>query len=178
MGGLAALADHLADDNHLGVLVRRSGLQVRLADTVPATTVPETDLPSLFRHELRWARTIKALVPVQFLLSSIQYPLVWVLLALLASDCAVWTVGLLGIAWAVRAAGIWYMDHVLARLPSCVHAGLASRAAIWLLPLRDILSLIVMIASCFGNNVEWRGHWIPARRTPATPSFGPGTESI
>src|SRR5208337_4082762 len=35
IGGLPALANHLADDFFLGVLVRGRGLQVRLADTVP-----------------------------------------------------------------------------------------------------------------------------------------------
>ena len=43
-----ALANHLADDSVLGRLVREQGLQVALADTVPATTVPETTLTALF----------------------------------------------------------------------------------------------------------------------------------
>ena len=64
IGGFAALVNHLADDNVLGRLVQRLGLTVALADTVPATTVPETTLRALWRHELRWARTIRALVPV------------------------------------------------------------------------------------------------------------------
>ena len=59
IGGFAALVDHLADDNVLGRLVQRLGLTVALADTVPATTVPETTLRALWRHELRWARTIR-----------------------------------------------------------------------------------------------------------------------
>ncbi|MBN9492264.1 bacteriohopanetetrol glucosamine biosynthesis glycosyltransferase HpnI, partial [bacterium] len=41
IGGLQALADHLADDNVLGRLVARLGFRVALADTVVATTVPE-----------------------------------------------------------------------------------------------------------------------------------------
>ncbi len=77
IGGFAALADHLADDNVLGRLVQGLGLAVGLADTVPATTVPETTFAALWRHELRWARTIRALVPVQFAASALQYPLAW-----------------------------------------------------------------------------------------------------
>ncbi len=74
IGGFAALVNHLADDNVLGRLVQRLGLTVHLADTVPATTVGEATLGALWRHELRWARTIRALVPAQFAASALQYP--------------------------------------------------------------------------------------------------------
>ena len=56
---------------------------VALADTIPATTVAETTLGALWRHELRWARTIRALVPVPFAASVLQYPLAWAALAVL-----------------------------------------------------------------------------------------------
>ena len=77
IGGFAALVDHLADDNVLGRLVQGLGLGVALAETIPATTVPETTLLALWRHELRWARTIRALAPAAFAASVLQYPLVW-----------------------------------------------------------------------------------------------------
>jgi ceramide glucosyltransferase len=76
IGGLEALADHLADDNVLGRLVQAQGLKVVLADTVPATTVPEATFGALWRHELRWARTIRALAPGPFAASVLQYPTV------------------------------------------------------------------------------------------------------
>ena len=85
IGGFAALVNHLADDNVLGRLVQRLGLTVGLADTVPATTVGEATFRALWRHELRWARTIRALVPAQFAASALQYPLVWALLAALVT---------------------------------------------------------------------------------------------
>ena len=88
IGGLQALADHLADDQVLGRLVAALGLGVRLAVTVPATTVPETRLRDLLRHELRWARTIRALEPAAFAASVLQYPLFWAMLAIaLAPRC-------------------------------------------------------------------------------------------
>ena len=93
IGGFAALVNHLADDNVLGRLVQGLGLRVALADTVPATTVPETTLGALWRHELRWARTIRALVPVQFAASVLQYPLVWAVLAVLLAGGAPWSLG-------------------------------------------------------------------------------------
>jgi hypothetical protein len=38
-----------------------------------------------------------------------------------------------------------------------VQSGLATPAPLWLLPLRDLLSLAVVAASYLGDEVEWRG---------------------
>ncbi|MGH7044485.1 MAG: bacteriohopanetetrol glucosamine biosynthesis glycosyltransferase HpnI, partial [Acetobacteraceae bacterium] len=81
IGGLAALVDHLADDNVLGQRVRALGLDVALADTVVLTTVAEATPGALWRHELRWARTVRALAPAAFAASALQYPIAWALAA-------------------------------------------------------------------------------------------------
>ena len=93
IGGLFALVDHLADDNVLGRRITALSLRVALADTVPLTTVPEARLAALFRHELRWARTIRALEPLGFAASSVQYPLAWALLTIPLSGGAGWSCG-------------------------------------------------------------------------------------
>jgi ceramide glucosyltransferase len=160
---LAALADHIADDYVLGALVRRQGLAVRLADTVPATTVPEATLAELFRHELRWARTIRTLVPVQFVLSALQYPLFWAALAVVLEGAAFWALGLFLAAWAVRAAVARGIDRVL----GLVKSGLATPTPVWLLPLRDLMSVFVILASHGSDRVEWRGQVLHAASPPA-----------
>ena len=153
IGGFAALVNHLADDNVLGRLVQRLGLRVCLADTVPATTVGEATLRALWRHELRWARTIRALVPTQFAASALQYPLAWALLAVLLTGFAPWSLAWFAAAWAARAATVRATDRALE---------LANRAPLWLLPLRELMSVAVMIASYAGRRVDWRGHELEA----------------
>ena len=153
VGGFAALVHHLADDNVLGRLVQRLGLTVHLADTVPATTVGEATLGALWRHELRWARTIRALVPAQFAASALQYPLAWALLAVLLAGFAPWALAWFALAWVARAATVRATDRALA---------LANRAPLWLLPLRELMSVAVMIASYAGRRVDWRGHELEA----------------
>ena len=153
IGGFTALVDHLADDNVLGRLVLRLGLTVALADTVPATTVPEITLRDLWRHELRWARTIRALVPAQFAASVLQYPLVWAALAVLLGGGASWALAWFVFAWVIRAVAARGLDRMLA---------LANRSPLWLLPLRELMSVVVMAASYAGRRVEWRGHTLEA----------------
>jgi ceramide glucosyltransferase len=153
IGGFEALVHHLADDNILGQLVRAQGLRVRLAGSICATTVPEATLGALFQHELRWARTIRRLVPVQFAASTLQYPLAWAVVALLLSGAAPWAVLGLLLAWLVRALVAKGIDRRL----GLVEKGLAAPAPVWLLPFREVLSLLVIGASYLGDRVEWRG---------------------
>ncbi len=149
IGGLRAMVGHLADDNVLGRLVRETGLGVGLANAVPATTVPETTFRALWKHELRWARTIRALEPVGFILSALQYPLFWAELAVVLSAGAPLFLAMLALTWAVRGVATHGIDRAL---------GLAIRTPLWLLPLRDPLFMAVMVVSFLGGRVEWRGH--------------------
>ncbi|MBS0562226.1 MAG: bacteriohopanetetrol glucosamine biosynthesis glycosyltransferase HpnI [Proteobacteria bacterium] len=171
IGGLEALADHLADDNALGRLVAGLGLQVGLAATVPLTTVPETSLGPLLRHELRWARTIRALAPVPFAASVLQYPIFWALAAVALSGGAAWAAGLFAAAWAVRAALARWIDRSLAPLlrPASARV-LAFAAPVWLLPLRDLMSVLVLAGGFAGSRVVWRGHEMTADGPVSVPA--------
>jgi len=158
VGGLEALADHLADDNVLGQLVRAQGCSVALARAVPATTVAEATLGALFRHELRWARTIRALEPAGFAASILQQKLVWALLALLVAPGPV-TVALFGGVWVGGALAAREIDRALGG-----GSGLAITTPVWLLPARELMSALVWIVAHLGDRVEWRGQAL--RATP------------
>lgn len=162
-GGFAALANDLADDAVLGRLVRAQGLAVRLAPTVPATTVPETQLSALFQHELRWARTIQSVAPVGFALSSLQHPLFWSTLCMALAGGEEWSVALFVASWLARGLAAAGVDRLLKRGPV---------APIWLLPLRDILSATVILASYCSDSVHWRGQRLSASRPTLAPGEG------
>jgi len=166
VGGLHALADHLADDAVLGRLVKARGLSVGLARTVPATTVAEAHLPALFEHELRWARTIQSLEAVGFVMSAVQYPLFWAALAVGLAGGAAWAWIAFGLVWLVRGAAGYGIDRAL---------GLPSSAGLWCLPFRDLMSVAVMLASYRTDQVAWRGQVLRATRPGlAAPRVTPG----
>ena len=150
IGGLGVLVDHLADDNLLGQYVCGLGLRVALADVVPATAVADHAPVALWQHELRWTRTIRGLEPAFLVTSTLQFPLFWAALACLLSLMAPWSILMFAWAWAVRAAGATWIDHAL-RLDT------TTRCRLTLLPLRDILSVVEIIASFLSGNVVWRG---------------------
>jgi len=154
-GGLAALAEHIADDNVLGQRVAALGLAVDIADTVPVATVPETSFSASWHHEMRWARTIRALVPVRFGISALQYPFFWALLACIFSRGALPYLVLLGLAWTVRTAAARGIDQALKS--KLTQLGYAPAAPAWLMPLRDILSVVEIVVSYSSDQVVWRG---------------------
>lgn len=178
IGGLQALVDHLADDNVLGRRIAALGLRVALAGTVPLTTVPEMRLGALFQHELRWARTIRTLEPVGFAASALQFGLVWALLTVVLAGGAMWSIGLFLIAWVLRAVAAVWVDAALAPLWSDERgvndeAALAFSCPVWLLPLRDVLSVAVMLASYGGRQVIWRGYGLQADTPPSSVTLRP-----
>jgi ceramide glucosyltransferase len=178
VGGFQALADHLADDNILGRRIAALGLRVALAQTLPLTTVPETRLYALFQHELRWARTIRVLEPAGFAASALQYALAWGLLTIVLAGGAPWSVGLFLIAWVLRAVAALSVDSALAPLwteerSANNEAALAFCTPVWLLPLRDVLSVAVMLASYGGRHVIWRGYDLQADTPPSSVELRP-----
>jgi ceramide glucosyltransferase len=148
IGGFPALSPFVADDAVLGAKVRDLGKRVALAGSVPATTVGEGSFAALFRHELRWARTIRAVEPLGFAVSVIQFPAFWALLTMIMTGGATWAIGL----WA--AAILW--RGVLGL--SIERAMGGARTPIWLPALRDVLSMAVLLAAYMGDEVAWRGH--------------------
>lgn len=163
IGGLAGLLDELADDHVLGKRVLARGERIAIAAAVPATTIPETDLRALVRHELRWARTIRGAAPAGFAFGVAQYSLAWAMLALLCAGGAGWAWGLAFGAWAVRAAAAFGVDRELGRR----HHMAPIRGLPLLLPLRDIISVGVWLAAFTGNRVEWRGRVMQTRTRSA-----------
>ncbi|MGC9271078.1 bacteriohopanetetrol glucosamine biosynthesis glycosyltransferase HpnI [Acidiphilium sp.] len=170
VGGFPALLDHLADDNVLGQRIRAAGRTIAMAPTIPATTVTETTLPALIRHELRWARTIRALVPGAYWGLIVQFPLFWAVVALVLAGVP--TGGWIALA---LAAGLRYAiaRHLERHLGLTGGGGkspaLAKTAAPWLFLLRDGLSAVIFVASFWSDTVEWRGQVLRADSGRATP---------
>ncbi len=157
-GGLAALADHLADDNILGQLVKSLGLSVALARVVTTVTIPETRFAAVWRHELRWARTIRTLIPFTFAGSAAQFPLFWAAAACALLPTQKLPLCLLAAATLLRIWAACQIDTELARRFAIPH----QKGLLMLLGLRDALSVIVIAASFMGRDVVWRGHVLTA----------------
>ena len=146
IGGFTRFADVLADDHAIGAAVRDLGLTVAIPPMLVTHASAETSLGDLWRHELRWAATVRGVQPGAYAASVIGLPLPLAALgALLAPSPA--AAAIVALALAVRIVVVAVVDR---------RAG-ERTAPIWLLPLRDALSLAIFIASFFARSIDWRG---------------------
>lgn len=153
IGGFQFISNVLADDYELGRAIRARGYRVFIPDYTVGHVCSETGALALFQQELRWAKTNFLLARIGHIGSVVTYPVPLALLCLLFQG--VTALSLSTLAWALAS-----------RLFLVFKSGrrLGSRSGyVWLLPMRDVLSFVVYLASFFGRTVEWRGHRFATR---------------
>ena len=145
IGGFEAFADFLADDYAIGAAVRAAGLAVAIPPLTIGHSCPENSARALWRHEVRWARTIRSVDPAGYAGLAITHA---------------FPLGLLG-ALAGRPGALFVAAAALAcRIALCMRIERAfglQRHPYWLAPLRDALSFVVFVFGLFGAAVSWRG---------------------
>jgi ceramide glucosyltransferase len=146
IGGFEAVANCLADDHALGEALRDRGEPVTVLPFAVGHMCNETSLAELWRHELRWARTIRGVDPSGYGGWVINHAFALALLAF-ALGGGVTTLWLAGAALAGRAALLYSIEG---------HYGLP-RHPYWLIPVRDLLSFAVYVAGFVTRDVDWRG---------------------
>jgi ceramide glucosyltransferase len=150
IGGFEAVADYLADDFMLGKLVSKAGYEVRLSSCVVEIVLPPTTLRSMMKHQIRWARGIRACRPWGYLGSMVTHGTVLATLLALAGQGSALSLSVLVVTLCMRIA----MSYTVA-IQSLGDDLL--RQNFWLLPLRDLLGFLVWCLGQMGKTVEWRG---------------------
>jgi ceramide glucosyltransferase len=150
IGGLAPLADFLADDYQLGFRIAQAGLQVKILPYVVETFNPEMSFSDYLAHQLRWARTYRVCRPGGYLAYGITHALVYSLAILLDSGLAPWAWGLAAATLVLRGALAGFSER------RCLKGELS----LWvfaLLPVKDLLAFGLWLASFLGHRVNWGG---------------------
>jgi ceramide glucosyltransferase len=151
IGGFEVLLDYLADDYQIGSRIAALGLKVKLSGAVVETFLPRYTFRGFLNHQLRWARTIRDSRFWGYVGLGLTFGLPWAALALIFARGAGWAWALLACTAAMRVAvavvvGKFVLQdrQVIRFLP--------------LIPIRDLLALLVWIASLAGHEVVWRGN--------------------
>jgi ceramide glucosyltransferase len=149
IGGIEALGDHLADDFALGRLVTQLGYRVAVAPYVVVNVVAEPSVRALVEHEIRWARTIRAIKPWNYPGIVLTYPLPLALAHLAVARDKRVAFALVALALMLRIA-----------VADAAHAAFGSqkRPPRWLIPLRDAIGVLVWARGLRGRSVRWRGN--------------------
>ena len=145
IGGFAAIADYLADDYQLGRRLHALGLRNMISKVVVSTRISANSWRDAWRHQLRWARTIRLSRGAGYAGLPVTFATLW---AVVAASCGLWwmALALLAIRYAMaitcgwlvlRSAEVWKYFYVI--------------------PFRDLWGVTVWAAGLVGDTVEWRG---------------------
>ena len=152
IGGLRAIADHLADDYRVGELIRGLGLRIVVSPYMLRAEHHEPTLDLLVQHEVRWMRTLRILRPRSFSLIFFGFSLPLAVLGLLL--CALE-------GSPSRLAWMLFEFTMVARIAlHFAHRLRGERpllADVWLLPARDLLLCWVWWRTFFTSRITWRG---------------------
>ena len=150
IGGYEGFADLLADDYEIGNRVHRAGGRVLLSREVVWTMYPAQSWRGFWEHQVRWARTVRAVRPASFAGLLVTHGLPWALVAVLVAPAAsiaaayllAYLILRLALAWVV---GVWGIgDDVV-------------RRKLWLVPFRDAVHFVVWLCGFASNRVNWGG---------------------
>ena len=147
-GGFAAVAAYLADDYQLSQTIARQGSKIVLSDYVVETTLPIESWSYSWQHRLRWGRTLRVCRPGGYagLIVTFAFPLA---IAALAVNLSLWPLAALCAALRLLAAYVVAVRGLKDRV--------AGGVCFLLIPLADLVSFAVWVASFFGSDVVWRG---------------------
>jgi len=150
IGGLESLVDVLGDDYELGARAAAAGYRVELADVVVETALADYSFRDFWQHQLRWARNIKDRRLAQYFGLIVTFGIVWGILGVLLAPRVWWAWAALAIVALLRFAAALVIGNRVLRDKQV-------RRDFWLIPVRDVVALLVWVASFFGNTVVWRG---------------------
>lgn len=145
IGGFAALGEFLADDYQLARRLTRLGKRAVLASAVVETCLGKPDWTAVWRHQVRWARTIRVSRPGGYAGLPVAHAGLWALIALAA-----------GLGWAAAALAALRIAAGAAAGWGVLSSPIVRR---WwpLIPLWDLWAFAVWCAGLAGRTVEWRG---------------------
>ncbi|MGE5204927.1 MAG: bacteriohopanetetrol glucosamine biosynthesis glycosyltransferase HpnI [Chlamydiota bacterium] len=171
IGGFDGMLEYLADDFELGYRVARAGYEVALADLVVETYLPDYTFGTFLEHQLRWGRSTRDSRRWGYVGLIFTFGFTWSILAVILSRGAAWAWALLGTALFLRLASALVVG------PGVVHDSQVVRD-LWLVPLRELISLAVWTASFFGHTVTWRGKKFMVRNKRLVPLDSPSDSGI
>jgi ceramide glucosyltransferase len=145
-----ALVTAIGDDAQMGRIAVERERTIELGPFVVLASIPETQLDRLLLHELRWARTTRALRPGQFVASIVTHALPVALLMILLYPSAA-TALLFGSIAGLRGLLLATVQARLGRVPT------ARTPTPWFLMFREFLYFGVWLWAFANRNIIYRG---------------------
>lgn len=149
IGGFSSLMDCLADDYQLGHRIAQRGHRITLSPLVVECWSEPMGWRAVWKHQLRWARTIRVCQPVPYFFSLLSNATLWPLLFIAVAPLGS-VFGFALACWAVRVGAALDLRQRLEQARVPLRLG-------WLALVKDLLQVAIWLAAFLGNRIEWRG---------------------
>ncbi|HEY3761110.1 MAG TPA: glycosyltransferase [Verrucomicrobiae bacterium] len=159
IGGFRSLLDCLADDFQIGNRIAKKSGRIALCPVVVECWDSPKGWEAVWKHQLRWARTIRVCQPLPYFFSILSnatlWPLLWLVIAIITTK--------------TLCAPLTAVALILIRI--CLAQNLQRRftpdrkliSPFWLVPVKDLLQAAIWFCAFAGNTVEWRGQKMKLR---------------
>lgn len=141
--------NRIGSDYNLGKRAAEAGYQVELSPYVLESDTGEEGIKDVYRRELRWARTIRFNRGPQYYTMAFCYGSVYCLPLLIVSGFSNWAIAVTLVTYLIRSFQA-FVSITTIKTPRLL-------PWLWALPLRDLLSFLIWLIGCFGQEVYWRG---------------------
>jgi ceramide glucosyltransferase len=160
IGGFKSLAGCLADDYQLGNRIFKTGRRVALCPVVVECWDAPMNWRAVWKHQLRWARTIRVCQPLPYFFSILSNPTFWPLLWLFVSTATAKTF------CEPLTAIVFLLSRIVVaqKLQRRFTPERKLVSPFWLVPVKDLLQAALWLCAFAGNTVEWRGRKMKLRR--------------
>ena len=170
IGGFRAIAHFLADDYQLGNRIARNGHQIAICPIVVECWDSPMTWRQVWKHQLRWARTIRVCRPMPYFLSILSnagwWALLWLGIGLAVPlretrvhfndggfDASTTVSNTIFVALFCLVTRILVAFDLQRRLTRSTDHWIFS----WLVPVKDVLQTGIWFCAFIGNTIEWRG---------------------
>lgn len=156
IGGFDVLVNCLADDYQLGNRIARRGSEIAISPVVVECWSGPMSWGDVWKHQLRWARTIRVCQPAPYFFSILNNATLWPLLlwAWLPTPAVL---SIASLCWGVRILAALDLEHRMTKRWSHLAYG-------WLVPIKDLLQAAMWLLAFTGDRIEWRGVQMRMRR--------------
>jgi ceramide glucosyltransferase len=152
IGGFAAIAPYIADDYQLGKRMSELGLKVELSTVVVETSLSADSWGEVWRHQLRWARTIRVSRGGGYV-------------GLPITNASLWAFAALAVGWWWTAASLLVVRIVMGWVVGVGVLRCPITARYWfLIPFRDLWGLGIWLSGLWGREVVWRDRTLRLNR--------------
>jgi len=153
IGGFKPLLNQLADDYQLGKRLANSGRKIELCNVVVECREHAKGFVDVWKHQLRWARTIRVCQPGPYFASILSNTTLWALLWMAVSPLN----NIAPLCLVIRTGTAIHNEFRLTRRLADAFESLFTSA-------KDILQFMVWICAFGGNSVVWRGEKFLVKR--------------